>query len=165
MPLILVAVDESDESIAAAREARQLFGVDAEYLAVNVAEGTPAWAPTGSVWGAVYPYPYAAPYPLVEEEVSFEPTDDVEEDARQRAHDLATEAGIRAPAAIGEVGDPATAILDAASRHHADVIVVGAGRKRWWERLVEGSVTRQLTSYSRIPVLVAGQATEARAAD
>lgn len=165
MPLIMVAVDESDESITAARQARELFGADADYLAVNVADGAPAWAPTGSVWGAVYPYPYAAPYPLVDEEVSFEPSDEVAEDARRIAHDRATEAGIRAPAALGEVGNPAVAILEAASRHGADVIVVGASRKTWWERLVEGSVTKQLTSYSRIPILIAGQAVDGRAGD
>ena len=159
MPLIMVAVDESDESITAARQARELFGADADYLAVNVAEGTPTWAPTGSVWGAVYPYPYAAPYPLVEEEVSFEPTDEVEADARQIASDRAAEAGILAPA-VGEVGDPATAILDAAATHNADVIVVGASRKNWWERLVEGSVTKQLTSRSTVPILIAGQSAD-----
>lgn len=160
MPLILVAVDESDESISAAREARQLFGADAEYLAVNVAQGVPTWAPTGTVWGAVYPYPYAAPYPLVEEEVSSEPMEEVTDDARQVARERAAEAGIVAPAAVGEVGDPATAILDAATSHDADVIVVGASRKGWWERLVEGSVTKQLTSRSTVPILIAGQSAD-----
>jgi nucleotide-binding universal stress UspA family protein len=158
MTLVLLALDESEESIGAARQARRLFGADATYLAVYVSETPPGWTAIPTAWGSVYPYPYAAPYPLVEEELAGAESDrPVREDARDTAEQLAGEAGVSAAAAVGEVGDPAEAILSAADRHHADVIVVGATHKNWWRRLLEGSVSQDLVRRSHRPVLVAGQ--------
>lgn len=156
MTLVLVALDESEASIAAARQARELFGEDASYLAVNVAESAPAWAAAPAAWGAVYPYPYAAPYPLIEEAVGA-PDDEVIADARETAEELAGQAGIDDAAALGEIGDPADAILDAADTHHVDVIVVGSTHKNWWHRLIAGSVSTDLARRSTRPVLIAGQ--------
>lgn len=85
-------------------------------------------------------YPYATPYPLVDEELTTAPADATLDEARETAHALADEAGIEA-AAVGEIGDPTTAILDAAEAHNADVIVVGATDKSWWRRLIDGSVS------------------------
>ncbi|MGD9999743.1 MAG: universal stress protein [Ilumatobacteraceae bacterium] len=161
MTLILVAVDESDESIAAAREARDLFGAEATYLAVNVAERTPTWTPVRPAWGAVYPYPFTSTYPMIESELAGAP-DQAREGARQTAQDLADEAGIAGASAVGEVGEPSTAILAAAETHDADVIVIGASDKNWWHRLIDGSVSKDLTNRSSRPVLIAGQAVSAR---
>lgn len=158
MTRVLLAMDETDAAIEAARQARQLFGPDATYLALNVAENIPAWGPVPAVRGAVYPYPYAAPYPLVEEELAaLEPTTETLDEARETAHHLAEEAGIGAES-LGEFGDPTTAILDAADEHDADVIVVGATDKSWWRRMVDGSVSNDLVRGSTRPILIAGQA-------
>lgn len=161
MTLVLLAVDESDESLNAARQARGLFGAEATYLAVYVSEHPPGWTAIPTAWGAVYPYPYAAPYPLVEEELASPAVGNVVDEARDRAKALADEAGVHGAAAVGEVGDPAAAILDAAETHDADVIVVGATHKNWWHRLIEGSVCQDLLRRSSRPILIAGQ----RAAD
>jgi nucleotide-binding universal stress UspA family protein len=158
MTIVLLGVDESEESLGAARQARRLFGADATYLAVYVSETAPAWTAVPTAWGSVYPYPYAAPYPLVEDELADSQSDrPVREDARDTAEQLAGEAGVDAAAAVGEIGDPAEAILSAAERHNVDVIVVGATHKGWWRRLLEGSVSQDLVRRSNRPVLVAGQ--------
>jgi nucleotide-binding universal stress UspA family protein len=159
MTLVLLALDESDESIGAARQARQLFGADATYLAVYVSETPPAWTTVPTAWGSVYPYPYAAPYPLVEDELAGTDSDrPVRDDARETAEQLAGEAGVVAATAVGEIGDAAEAILGAADQHDVDVIVVGATHKSWWQRLLEGSVSQELARRSNRPVLIAGQA-------
>lgn len=160
MTLVLLALDESDESIGAARQARRLFGADATYLAVYVSATAPTWTTIPTAWGSVYPYPYAAPYPLVDEELGAavaESDRPVREDARDTAAQLANEAGVDAVAAVGEIGDPSEAILSAADRHGVDVIVVGATHKNWWQRLIEGSVSHDVVRRSHRPVLIAGQ--------
>lgn len=156
MTTVLLAVDETDESIDAVRQARSLFGSDATYLAVNVAENTPTWAPVPMAWGGVYPYPFAARYPVVETETEAASGADA---AQARAEDVTAQAGVVA-AAVGDVGDPSEAILDAAEAHDADVIVVGASDKGWFRRLFEGSVSRSVLEHSPVPVLVAGRRPE-----
>lgn len=156
MITVLLAVDETAESTDAVRQARHLFGPEATYLAVNVAEAAAHWTPVPMAWGAVYPYPFGADVPDVV------PRDDLADGnapitgARATAREVADAAGVDA-APVGEVGDPATAILDAAESHAADVIVVGSTQKGWWRRLFEGSVSRDITARSPVPVLVAGQ--------
>ena len=149
MTTVLLAVDESSESEYAARRARELFGPDANYLAVNVAEYPVAWYPTPMAWGGVYAF--AAPYPLVEEEVGN--VTDEQEDAREVATVAAAHADVDA-SPVGVTGDPVTAILEAADEHQADVIVVGASDKSWWQRLFEGSVSSDIAKRSRRPVLL-----------
>jgi nucleotide-binding universal stress UspA family protein len=153
MTTVLLAVDENDESIEAVRQARSLFGSDATYLAVNVAEKTPTWAPVPMAWGGVYPYPFAARYPAIEAEVEGMSAVDV---AQARAEDVTEQAGVTATP-VGDVGDASEAILDAASVHDADVIVVGSSDKGWFRRLFEGSVSRSVLEHSPVPVLVAGR--------
>lgn len=63
---VLVAVDETEDSIRAARLGHRLFGDEAEFLAVNVADvrldpaGVPWW---GAGWGIAYPTTYGAVWP------------------------------------------------------------------------------------------------------
>lgn len=150
MVTVLLAVDESPESENAARRAGELFGPGANYLAVNVAEYPVAWYPTPMAWGGVYAF--AAPYPLVEEELGAS-ADDERREARDVAAAAATHADVRADA-VGVTGDPVTAILQAADEHRADVIVVGASDKSWWQRLFEGSVSADVAKRARRPVLL-----------
>lgn len=154
MTIVLLAVDETAQSTDAVRQARDLFGPDATYLAVNVAESDPNWAPLPMAWGAVYPYPFAADVPDVRSPVAG--ADSAIDHARDTALEVTDGAGVAA-APVGEIGDPATAILDAAESHAADVIVVGSTHKGWWRRLFEGSVSRDIAARSPVPVLIAGQ--------
>jgi nucleotide-binding universal stress UspA family protein len=159
MTVVLLALDESEASIEAARQAHRLFGSEVTYLALNVAESSPAWGPVPPVRGVVYAYPYGAPYPLVEEEILPARPEETLDAARETAHELADEAGVTA-APVGELGDPTTAILAAADEHDADVIVVGATEKGWWRRMIDGSVANDLVRESTRPVLIAGRAAE-----
>lgn len=156
MTVVLLAMDESEAALEAARQARGLFGPDATYLALNVAETHPAWGHVPAAHGAVYRFPYAAPYPLVEEEVVREPPTEALDDARETAQELADEAGVAA-SPVADYGDPTTAILAAAEQHRADVIVVGATDKSWWRRMIDGSVANDLVRESTRPVLIAGR--------
>lgn len=151
MVTVLLAMDEGEHSIRAAKKAHELFGDAAKYFAVNVADRPMMWADTTVAWGGVYPY--APPYPLVAADVSSETVEEAEADARRTALEAATSAGVEARP-IGEVGDAVAAILDAADEHRADVIVVGASDKGWWRRLMEGSVAREVIRESDRPVLV-----------
>jgi nucleotide-binding universal stress UspA family protein len=159
MTTVLLAVDESDASLEAVRRARDLFGTSATYLAVNVAERAPAWTAQPMPWGAVYPFPFEAAIPIVggSEQPALDGDAPAPEDAaRGTAEHVSAAAGVDA-SAIGEVGDPANAILAAAESHDADVIVVGSTRKGWWRRLFEGSVSQDVVRESPRPVLLIGE--------
>lgn len=167
MTRVLIAADDSDVSIGAARTARSLFGDDADYLVVNVAE-TPAlaWGDDSMMWG--YAYPMAIPPiagaaggpPLVVQprvppargDAPAPPTTvDV---AEQEAENVAQAAGLVDATALGEVGEASHAILEAAERHHVDVIVVGSHERGWFSRLLTGSVSSSVAKRSSVPVLV-----------
>ena len=159
MTVVMIAVDETDESIDAARRARELFGSDATYLAVNVADRVPDWHTTPMRWGSTYRYPYAAPYPLVEEEVDTSASEAEIDRARDTARAVAAEADVAA-APIGQVGDPVEAIVEAANTHGADVIVVGSSDKSWWRQLIDRSVSEGVLRETSFPVLVARRSVE-----
>jgi nucleotide-binding universal stress UspA family protein len=168
VPRLLIAVDETEESHHAVRIAHSLFGDDCEYLAINVTDDPhhQPWSGTPLAWGSVitYPYPYATePYAVVPSSVlpaSDDPrtAHDRTQDAMHRAEDLAaevtSEAGLTDVEAVGEIGDPAEAILAAAESHHVDLIVVGSHEKGWFRRMLDGSVTDDLLRSTHIPVLV-----------
>jgi K+-sensing histidine kinase KdpD len=59
---------------------------------------------------------------------------------------------------LGEVGDPADAILRAARHHHADVVVLGEDDRSWISRPFTGSVERALLRDSDVSVLVVADA-------
>ena len=156
MTRVLIAVDESDESVDAARVAHELFGDNAEYFVVNVADPLA----NGMAWGYVYPIvPPIAAYPVMmpagdPPAIAGRPDDESpSEQAEQRAAEVAEKAHLRAEA-VGEVGDAASAIIDAADRHAADVIVVGSHERGWFEKLLKASVTKRVLSDATIPVLV-----------
>ena len=158
MTRVLIAVDESEESVEAARVAHQLFGDEAEYLVVNVADPLG----NGMAWGYVYPIvPPIAAYPVMMPAADApmagadgEEAETPAEHAEHRAAEVADKAHLGRAETVGEVGDAATAIIEAATQHHADVIVVGSHERSWFDRLMKASVTRRVLSDSRIPVLV-----------
>jgi nucleotide-binding universal stress UspA family protein len=161
---VLIALDDNEESIEAAALARRLFGDDAEYLAINVFEHPPSavrsassWPTTpvgGSplAWGAVWPYDTGAGERAIDEHVPEITGRDV---AARDALAAAERAGLADADVIGEVGDPARAILDAAHEHAVDVVVVGSHQRSWLSRLFSRSVSAEVVKRADLPVLVA----------
>jgi nucleotide-binding universal stress UspA family protein len=157
---VLIAVDESEESVEAARVAHRLFGDDAHYLVVNVSDPVAS----GMAWGYVYPivppiaaYPVMMPAgdaPLIPQSGGGGGTGSAAGDAERRAADVADKADLDDAEAVGEVGDAANAIIDAATEHRADVIVVGSHERGWFDRLIKASVAKRVLDDSPIPVLV-----------
>ena len=150
MTRILIAADESDSSVEAARVAHRLFGDSAEYLVINVAEPTPD---ASMAWAYVYP----ATMPMM----AFPPAtadDPVAQKAAETsetvATDVATKASIAGAEPLTDTGDAATAILDAAHRHQVDVVVIGSHERSWFSRLLAPSVSSAVLRESDIPVLI-----------
>jgi nucleotide-binding universal stress UspA family protein len=163
MTKILIAVDESDEAVVAAESAHRLFGDDASYFVVNVTSGLSS-VPFAdrSVIPIVPPYTGAMGMvpvqrePLLDAAESTHETgrDVAEREAGSVAADIAEKASLGAAETLGQVGDPADAILEAARTHNIDVIVLGSHDRTWFKRLLSGSVTDQVIKQSTIPVLV-----------
>lgn len=150
MTRILIAADESDSSVEAARVAHQLFGDTAEYLVINVADPTPD---ASMAWAYVYP----ATMPMM----AFPPVNADDPAARQAAAasetvaaDVATKASLGAAEPLTDTGDAANAIIDAAREHAVDVIVLGSHERSWFSRLLKPSVSASVVREAEIPVLV-----------
>src|SRR6185295_1724849 len=175
MTHVLIAVDDSESGIKTARIAHALFGDAANYIVVNVADQLPImWGADSLEWGVGYPVvmgpsgvvdpAYVSP-PGPADEASHDSADgdvaaaDVDnapiDAAIQVARDVAAEAEIPNPQVVGEVGDPATAIITAAHHHKADVIVIGSHDRGWFSKLFTPSVSGALIREADIPVLIA----------
>lgn len=161
---MLLAVDGSELDGVIALAARKLFGTGAEYLAVNVSD--PA-VPSGrdadylavSVsdpatelaplvpYGMVYPYVWDRPAS------SDEDAEAQLDEAERVAERVGRSADIEVEPVV-ELGDPAGAIVTAAAEHEVDVIVVGSRERSWFSRLIDPSVSREVTASSPVPVLV-----------
>jgi nucleotide-binding universal stress UspA family protein len=160
MTHVLIAVDDTEHSLRAARAAYQLFGQDADYTVVSVSDQpTMMWGGDSLMWGVPYPMTMA-PSGLVG--VAAAGTGDERalaaaavDDAIQVALDVAGRADIPHPQVVGEVGDPAAAILQAARHHRADVIVIGSHERNWFARLMSPSVADSVVKESSVPVLIA----------
>lgn len=167
MTHVLIAVDDSDSSVTAAETARRLFGDTADYTVISVSESEPVyWGddPLGS--GVVYPLAVPpvgagmgmATMPLTVRAPDRPPDADIPtpvEAAEQTARGVAAQAGIPEARPIGDSGDAAKAILEAAEHHHADVIVVGSHDRSWLDRLFNSSVADEVVKKAETPVLVA----------
>lgn len=152
MTRILLALDGSDASHAAAAAAQRLFGTTAEYLAVNVYDAPSAMVPTLTdplVWGAVWRYDVLA--------ATEADSESAREIATDEARDEAALVGIEPVESIGSVGDPAEAIIAAATEHAVDAIVVGSHQRGWISRLFDPPVADDLVARSNVPVLVVRQ--------
>lgn len=160
MTNVLIAVDDSESSVLAAKTAHRVFGDTAIYTVLNVAHSGPViWGDNALAYGTVYPLvmPGAGMVgglPLVVRSADGTTTYDPIEAAEQTAQDVAGQAGLVTAESIGQAGDPADTILSAAREHAADVIVVGSPDRSWFQRLVSPSVTAAVLRDSDIPVLV-----------
>jgi nucleotide-binding universal stress UspA family protein len=163
MTQVLIAVDDSESSIKTARIAYALFGESAGYTVVNVADQTPImWGGDALVWGVGYPIMMTPEIVATGTEAGPQRdgesavVDNAPIDAAIRvARDVATEAHIPTPQVVGEVGDPATAIINAAHHHKADVIVVGSHERSWFSSLFAPSVAGAVVREADVPVLIA----------
>lgn len=164
MTRVLIAVDDSETSISAARTAHRLFGDDADYVVLNVASNPMVWGDDSFQYGQVYPvamagagamggFPFAIKAPAGADGGGV-PVDQVA-DAVQTAEDVAIAAGLADATPIGDTGDAAHAIVTAAINHDADVIVIGSHDRSWFSRLVMPSVSGFVVRESNVPVLIA----------
>jgi nucleotide-binding universal stress UspA family protein len=165
MTQVLIAVDDTESSLKAARAAHTLFGDAATYTVVNVSDHqTPVmWGGDTLMWGVGYPVVVAPTGDVAMRPTRLSPGDGQGagdrdnapiDDAIRVARDVASEAHIPNPQVVGEVGDPAMAILDAARHHEADVIVIGSHERSWFSRLFTPSVTNAVMREAEIPVLI-----------
>lgn len=143
-----MAVDESDAASKVASFVNAFFqGLDVEVVAVNAGSVPVYWHPPGAMPGAVF----AWPYPTVAEPVADE---DVREAALRHGEEAIERSGLEFDEEVVQLGDPADVIRDAAVEHAVDLIVVGSHHRGFLERLLGGSVSRELVSDAPVPVLV-----------
>ncbi len=158
---ILIAVDSSETSVAAADAAHRLFGEHADYLVINVASDVPIlWGVDALQYGTVYPI--AMPGAGVIGALPLTVTGAGAEDAASRrieesedlAESVAAQAGVPHPQVLADSGDAADAINAAAREHDVDVIVIGSHDRGWVERLFTKSVSSTVLREAELPVLV-----------
>jgi nucleotide-binding universal stress UspA family protein len=166
MTHVLIAVDDTEGSVVAARTAYNLFGDQADYTVISVAESEPVYWGDDPL-GARTVYPLAVPpvgtgmaatMPLTVRGPDAAPSDDVPapvDVAAQRAEQVVAKAGLRDAKPLGDTGDAADAIIAAAHDYEADVIVVGSHEHGWLNRLFTSSVGEKVVRKADTPVLVA----------
>jgi nucleotide-binding universal stress UspA family protein len=125
---VLIALDRSEAAQHAAHTAaRMLAPLGAELLDLNVTQVPIAWAGGTFGFGAV---------------ASFIPDlERIEDDLVHEIEADAAAAGPPDPDVEVVVGDPIDQICEAAERHEADMIVVGAHDRSLLERLLDPSVS------------------------
>lgn len=151
-PTVLIAVDGTAASVGIVRAAHRLFGDAATYLAINVGPGPytqMSWAYVSPVGGPSTWYP-----PLWLDDALDTGAINGTAAAEDEVRGIVADAGLSQATPLGEVGDPAPAIIGAAHHHHADVVVVGADTRGWFSRLVAGSVEREVLREADFAVLV-----------
>jgi nucleotide-binding universal stress UspA family protein len=155
MTRILIAVDQTEHSIEAAQAAHHLFGDDAEYFVMNVTNDVPFGLPSGFGFAVAMPSTALALGDAMIAPGAYESAlVESGERARQIAAEVAQEADLPRASVLGDVGDPAHALLEAAHSHQADVIVVGSHTQGWISKLFRGSVAGAVVREADIPVLV-----------
>lgn len=149
-PTVLVAVEDTDESVNAVRTAHRFFGDTAHYFVINVGRGrypTMEWA---------FAYPVAAPMMWYPPNSAVDPgaNSTSREVAEETADDVATRGGLEDVVSVGDTGDPATAIINAADANRVDVVVIASHERGWFSRLFTGSIEGELLRSAHFSVLV-----------
>jgi nucleotide-binding universal stress UspA family protein len=146
MGTVLVALDDSEGSERVAGFVNRFFDKTRhEVLAISVASRPVSWIPPATPHGWIYGW---------DSRVTTETDTARVAAAEARAGRIIADAGIAEDEAIVDVGDPAVVILEAADARDVDVIVVGSHHKGLIERLVFGSVSRDLVKESTRPLLL-----------
>ena len=166
MTRVLIAVDDTEGSVVAAKTAYNLFGDQAEYTVISVAELEPVyWGDDALGRGLVYPLavPPVGTGMTAMMLLAVRPADGARENdlpapvdvAAQQAEQVVAEAGLHDAQPVGDTGDAADAIIAAARDYDADVIVVGTHEHGWFDRLFSHSVSEKVVRKANVPVLVA----------
>jgi nucleotide-binding universal stress UspA family protein len=136
---IVVAYDGSDHAIKALNTAIELAkAFNSKLDVVEVVD-------TAALLGMGF-----APIPSdVIAQIYNKAQNDVEQ-AKKKAQD----AGVKDVTSQVLEGDPATSIIEYASKNGADLIVMGSRGLSTFKRLVLGSVSSKVVQESRVPVLV-----------
>lgn len=165
-PRVLLAVDESEVSLRAAKVAHQLFGDQAKYFVINVGPMEVQMVGGGPMaWGVPYPMmlpmamPGMAAAPVYAPDSHAEGTPDEVSTAVDRAEAEArsvTEAASLPTdaVALGATGDPVEQIRLAAIDEAIDVIVVGSSNGKWWQHFFDPSVSKSVLREADRPVLL-----------
>lgn len=142
MKRVLIAVDESPESHAAAAYARELLG-DQLFTVICVAQNTLATVPMSDPVGGAYIPPVAAHQTIASAMHAAEDT------AEEIAHEVDASADT-----IVESGEAGRLICEHADADAFDLIVVGSHDRPWCSRLLNRSVRDYLVHHAPCPVLV-----------
>ena len=138
---ILIAVDDSEESMDAARMAYRLFGPAPDYLVTSI----------GRMPTIAYPMTPSGGMPMY---VALEAvTDNVKERATTTATEVAENLDVDAAIEI-ETGPAGLAVCRIAEESGASVIVIGSHDRSIWARLFEPSVGKYVVDNAPCPVLV-----------
>ncbi len=152
---VLVAVDQSEGSRRAAAFVDRFFGgTDVSITAVNVSADPallPPVVPVGVPFGGVYAWGL---WPGPAGQVGMVGSEDERGRALAEAEAVAAREAPSAAEAEARLGDPVDAIVEAAEEIDADLIVVGTNDRGLLDRLIGGSVSRELVKSAPRPVLV-----------
>lgn len=138
---VLIAVDDTAESLHAVDTAYGFFGPGADYNILSVGDRTPVFV-GGYGAGAM---PTAADLNAQLEAAIAE--------AQRATHDAAERVPVGADVEV-ETGRPGAAVCEYADEHDADVIVIGTHDRSFWDRLFDPSVGRYVIDHAPCPVLV-----------
>jgi nucleotide-binding universal stress UspA family protein len=140
---VLIAVDDSQESLDAAHFAYRCFGSDSDYLVVSVGQEQISRLPVTPMGGV-------PPYRVMERERTAL-YDHARATALAAQSELPEGTPAEADVALGPIGATICAVADEA---HSDVIVIGSHDRGIWTRLFHASVSRYLIDNAPCPVLI-----------
>jgi nucleotide-binding universal stress UspA family protein len=157
---VLIAGDDTDRSVEMARKVREMFGQDAEYFVLTVANESEAKVATDvraalppTVLGGLASAP-AVVTGAITTPPDHDPHPNPIDISEQRAGNLAASAGLAGAHALGDVGNPRTAIKNATRDHDVDVVVVRQEHRSWVNRLFTSSVADDMVKSNAKPVLL-----------
>jgi len=138
---ILIAVDDTDESMDAVSVAYDLFGASPDYLITSI----------GRMPATVYPMAQGGGRPIY---VALgELADSVTASAAATAEEAAEHLEVDATIEV-DVGPAGAAVCRIAEDSGASVIVIGSHDRSIWARLFEPSVGTYVVDHAPCPVLV-----------
>lgn len=148
MSTILIAVDGGASDPSVIRQALEVLGEEHDYVVVSVSD-EPA------MLGAISMSYASASVLSVPSLSQFADGMGLDADAAEDiAEHAAMTAGLTGADAVGEVGDPATVLIEVAKDRGAAVIVIGASQRNWFSRLFDPSVEAAVVDRAPCPVLV-----------
>ena len=148
MTTVLIAVDGTASDQTVIRKTLEVLGDRHQYVLVSVSD-EPA------MLGAVsLSYASASAFGVASLS-SFADGLGLDADAAEDiAESAAATAGLTGADAVGEVGDPATVLIEVAKDREAIVIAIGASERNWFSRLFDPSVEAAVVDRAPCPVLV-----------